>query len=80
MAIVKKIVDDIYDTIEDFFTAVVGVLLITFIVGQFYGAYYAKSSMFWYPIYAFGLLLVYKLISDFVESRRRGKDKDEKKD
>ncbi|MCD4739696.1 hypothetical protein K8R43_00735 [archaeon] len=60
----KKILTDITETIEDLFIALLAIVLIVFMAGQFYGVENAGTEVFWYPIWAFGGIVIIKLVKD----------------
>ena len=74
MGVMKTMINDLVDAIEDFFTAIVGTALVIFMLGQYY-ALTASGDAMWYPIYAFIAVLVIKLIKDSVDRMQRKKAK-----
>lgn len=68
MGLLKDIISDALDAIEDVASAVVGVMLAIFIAGTFYGYFFKDTEYFLYPIYIFVALLVLKLVKDIIMS------------
>ena len=66
MALVKSIVNDIMDSIEDIATTVIGIMLAIFTVGAWYGSTYSGQPQLWYPLYVFIILLILKIVKDFM--------------
>ena len=64
--IIKKLFDEMVDTIEDLATLLITVAMALFAVGAWYGAVYAKSPLLWYPAYLVVGILVLKLLKDLM--------------
>lgn len=62
----RKIIDDICATIEDLFITFLSFALVVFMIGQFYGVAYSGQEEFWYPVWAFIIILVVKIVKDLV--------------
>lgn len=73
----KKLVNDTVSTIEDLFIASLAVILIVFVAGQFFGVKYAGTPVFWYPIWAFIIVLLLKLLKDAFFQMTKPKEKKE---
>ncbi len=71
--LMKKLVNEILDTIEDVVTAIIAILLFVFAAGAWYGATYAGQQAFWYPAYLFVAVLFLKLFKDIIEKSMKRK-------
>ena len=76
-SLIKNILDEILDTIEDVATAVFGFVLLVFAAGALYGAKFANTPQLWYPLYIFLALLALKLVKDLF--KKGGKHSEKKK-
>ncbi|MFC2175044.1 hypothetical protein ACFLQ2_04235 [archaeon] len=74
MALVKSIVNDIMDSIEDIAATVIGIVLAVFVIGAWYGSIYAGTPKLWYPLYVFIVLLVLKLVKDVMVRTLKSKE------
>jgi hypothetical protein len=63
--VLKQVVADVVDTVEDFAALLLGIVLVIFVAGELY-AKYVDPRYFWYPAMAFIVLLVLKLIKDLI--------------
>lgn len=74
MGVVGDVLNDLLEKIEDITVFFVAYTLAVFVAGQFFGAAYAKSNVFWYPLYLLIIVLVIKALMDFSRGRKK-KDK-----
>ena len=74
--LMKKIINELVETVEDIATAVIGTVLLVFTVGAWYGSIFANQPQLWYPLYMFIVLLVLKLIKDLMVRVGRKKEKE----
>ncbi len=72
MGMMKEVINDLADTVEDLFLTVLGLALIVFMVGMWYGAN-IEAPVLYYPLYLFLALLAYKLAKDIVNRARKKK-------
>jgi hypothetical protein len=77
MGMVKSIIEDLVETVEDMLTAVLGVVVVIFMAGTYYGSAFSNGPELHYPLYVFIALLVFKLAKDVVTSK--GKKEEKKK-
>ncbi len=64
MGILGKVVEDIFDAIEDLLFFMASYTLIIFILGGFFGAYYKGTEIFWWPLYLLAVVLFIKIVKD----------------
>jgi len=64
--IIKKLFDELVDTIEDLATMLIAVAIVVFAVGAYYGSIYAHSAALWYPAYLVVGILMLKLVKDLL--------------
>ena len=64
--LMKKLVNETVDMVEDVATALIGMILLTFTVGAWYGSMYANQPQLWWPLWAFVILVVLKLAKDML--------------
>jgi len=62
--IIKRLFDEMVDTIEDLATLLITIAVAVFAVGAYYGSIYAHSAALWYPTYLVVGILVLKLLKD----------------
>ncbi len=62
--ILKKLFDELMDTVEDLATVLLSLLIAVFAAGAYYGSVYANSPALWYPAWLFLAVLVLKLLKD----------------
>lgn len=65
--LMKKLINEVMDMIEDVATAVLGILLLVFALGAWYGAVYKGQPQLLWPAYLFVAVLVLKLLKDLLE-------------
>ena len=64
--VIKKLFDEMVNTIEDLATLLITVAIALFAAGAWYGAVYANSPLLWYPAYLVVGILVLKLVKDLM--------------
>lgn len=69
--LMKKLVNETVDVIEDVATAIIGVLLLTFTMGAWYGSVYANQPQLWWPLWILVLVIVLKLMKDLLERKKK---------
>lgn len=67
MGFTKSVIDDVIGSVQDLFSFVVGLALVMFILGEFYGSYFRFSNVYWYPAYILGAMVVMKVLKDVVK-------------
>jgi hypothetical protein len=70
MGMMKEIINDLSDTVEDLFLTIIGTALVVFMAGMWYGAN-LQPPVLYYPLYLFLALLAYKLAKDIVNRTRK---------
>ena len=71
--IIKKLFDEMVDTIEDLATLLLTIGIAVFAAGAYYGSIYAHSPALWYPGYLVVAILVLKLLKDLlVRATKKG--------
>ena len=69
----KKLMKEIVGSIDDLFVTVLAAALVVFMAGQFYGVAYKGDEAFWYPAWAFVIILVLKLLKDSFFKKKKEK-------
>ncbi|MCD6522377.1 MAG: hypothetical protein J7K68_01390 [Candidatus Diapherotrites archaeon] len=70
----KELINSMVDAVEDLATAIIAVVLVIFVAGEFYANMFpATTQEFWYPSALFVVVLILKLIKDIFQKVRRKK-------
>jgi len=69
----KNLVNEIVDTVQDLFIAAIAAILLIFMAGEFYGSALGSTGnpAFWYPAWALGIVLAYKLLKDMFRKEKK---------
>ncbi len=65
MGVVKTVIDDIFNSIEDMVSFIILYSLTIFTLGIFWGYRYAGTEEMWWPIYILFIGLFIKVIKDW---------------
>jgi len=73
MGVGKKVITDIFETIEDVSRFVIGVIVVSFIAGAYYGVAYEGTPAFWYPVILLFLVLLWKVLDEISDKTKKKK-------